>query len=310
MEITAPTVERPRILTSFERWWRTKNRSMATVANYCYVLERLAATIWHRDHGAVVATSAQLNTLLHRLKRDDLREYVAARLDLVEPATVSVDVRAIRSFYAWLLDEGEIKTNPALKITTIAVPETPVPMANEKHYKALQRTCGNDTWIDRRDAAILGMLWHGGFRRGELCIIDLDHADLDSQTVLLIRTKGAKPRTVRINGEVVGLLDRFLRQRGDKPGPLFPSQRGQGRLTSNGIGQMMERRREAAGIAPGAITAHAFRRAFSVTWRRRGGSMSGLMAHNGWKSEAMVRRYGRMNAEELAQAEYDQLFNE
>jgi integrase len=69
---------------------------------------------------------------------------------------------------------------------------------------------------------------------------------------------------------------------------------------------MMQARCEIAGIK---ISPHAFRRAFAVRWREAEGSTSGLMAHAGCSSEAMVRKYSRMASERLAQLEYDRLFN-
>lgn len=302
---TTPSPARPALLTSYIRWWKTTNRSMKTVENYGYILERFAAAVWSTDHPEPPTTRDLTHALTHARKHDII-EYIAGRLDGVSPATVSVDARAIRSFYDWLHAEGEIATNPAVGVKGPAVPETAVPMADETHYERLLATCRRrDSWINRRDAAIISMLWHGGFRRGELCVIDLRNLDLDAATVVLTKTKGARPRVVRLHPEATNLLDRFLRVRGDHDGPLFPSERRAARLTSNGIGQMMQRRCETAGVS---ISAHAFRRALAVRWRKADGSTSGLMAHAGWASEAMVRKYTRMAAEELAHVEYDRLF--
>ena len=59
--------------------------------------------------------------------------------DEVGPATLSNDFRAVRSFYAWLAEEGDIIVNPALGLRGPKVPETPVPVADEVTYKRLLR---------------------------------------------------------------------------------------------------------------------------------------------------------------------------
>ena len=67
---------------------------------------------------------------------------------------------------------------------------------------------------------------------------------------------------------------------------------------------MFERRRSEAGVT---ISAHSFRRALATRWLRAGGSEVGLRAVAGWRDPAMVARYTRMSAEELAHAEYSRL---
>ena len=114
----------------------------------------------------------------------------------VSPATVLNDFRAIRSFYAWLLDEEELDANPALRLHGPKVAETPVTVATETDYKRLLAVCPKATWAGRRDAAVIGCLWWGGFRRGELAVLDVGHVDLDSAVITIPRTKGGVPRRV------------------------------------------------------------------------------------------------------------------
>ena len=278
------------MLTSYLRWWKLQARSEATVRNYVYALRRFAVHLGGEDR-------------LARATRDELEEWLAGRLDEVSAATVSVEYRAVRSYFGWLADEGERVDNPAKGLRGPRVVETPVPVADELTYKRLLATTKGSSLLDRRDAVILALLWHGGLRRGELVVCDVTDVDLDAGVVEIPTTKGGRPRRVALHPEAVGLLDRYLRRRGPDDGPLLLAERG-GRLTSNGIGQVLHRRGEIAGVT---VSAHSFRRALAVRWLRAEGSTSGLMAHAGWRSEAMVRRYTRMSAEELAHAEYRRL---
>ena len=279
------------MIKSYSRWWRTTDRSPATLKNYVYSLERLAERLGG-ERQLVHATI------------DDLRDYLGDRLEATSPGTASVDFRAMRSYYSWLVAEGEIDVNPADRLRGPKVPDTPVAMATETDYRRLLAACPKTTVAGRRDAAIFAVLWATGMRRGEVAILDLEHLDMDTGTLQIRKTKNGTPRRVPLDVDALALLDRWLRRRGYEPGPLFVGERG-GRLSSNGIGQMFDRRRDEAGVD---VSAHTFRRALARRWLLAEGGETALRSIAGWRSPAMVARYTRMAAEELAHAEYRRLF--
>lgn len=278
------------ILTSYARWWRTTGRSPETLRNYVYSLERLA----HRLGGQRQLADARLA---------DLRDYLGDRLEATSPGTASVDFRAMRSFYGWLVEEGELDVNPAAKLRGPKVAETPVKVAGELDVRRLLAACPKNSDAGRRDAAVIAVLWATGARRGEVARLDVEHLDLEAGTITIGKTKNGMPRRVPLDVDALGRLDRWLRRRGYDAGPLFVAERG-GRLSSNGIGQMLGRRSEAAGVE---VSAHTFRRALATRWLRAGGGETALRSIAGWTSPAMVGRYTRMAAEELAHAEYRRL---
>jgi integrase len=76
------------------------------------------------------------------------------------------------------------------------VPEAPVKVATEFYYRRLLAACPKSNPNRRRDAAIFGLLWWGGFRRGELVVLDVADVDLDVGVLTIPRTKGGTPRRV------------------------------------------------------------------------------------------------------------------
>jgi integrase len=179
------------------------------------------------------------------------------------------------------------------------VEEPPVKVATDDDLARLLKVCGRDK-LGRRDAAMIALLAYAGLRRGELCVLDLEHLDLDQGVLMIPKTKAGRPRTVPLHSEVMVRLDRYLRWRGDDPGPLFEPHRGE-RIRPNGVGQMMERRAKAAGVD---VRAHAFRRRFATTYLRNGGNVVSLQALAGWSSPTMIASYTRMDREALAIEDY------
>lgn len=278
------------MLASYARWWKTTGRAHGTLVNYRYTLRRLAAHLGGEDR-------------LASATRDELEDFLAHRMDEVAAGTVHCEFRAIRSFYGWLAADGEIEVNPTARLHGPKVVETPVAVAEEIDYKRLLASCPKTTATGRRDAVVIGLLWWTGMRRGEICSLDVAHVDLDAAMITIPKSKTGSVRRVPVHPELAALLDRHLRQRGFEPGPLIVREHG-GRMKSNGLGQMIERHRVAAGVT---VSAHAFRRALATRWLRAGGSEVGLRSVAGWKSPEMVSRYTRMSSEELAHAEFQRL---
>ena len=243
------------LLDSYARNWRMRGNAETTLGTYLNSLRQFIRTLDGDERSLLDAD------------RGVLEAYVDRRRVEVSPYSASNDVRAFKSFFAWALEEDEIEIDPAKKLRHPKIEEPPVKVATDDDLERLLKACGRDK-IGRRDAAMIALLAYAGIRRGELCVLDFEHLDLVEGTLTIPRTKSGKPRRIPVHSEVLSRLDRYLRLRGEEPGPLFVPYRGE-RLQPNGVGQMIERRAKSAGVD---VRSHVFRRRFATVFLRTGGA--------------------------------------
>lgn len=228
-----------------------------------------------------------------------------------QAATVSITYRVLRRLFNWLVEEDELRVSPMARMKAPKVFEKAPKVLTEAELSRLYKVCAGRSFDDRRDAALVRLLAESGMRRGEVAGLTVDDVHLDSR-VLLVRagtSKGRRDRLVPLSAEGLAAMDRYLRVRASHPHAGLPwlwlGKRG--RLSDSGILQVVERRGRQAGV-PG-LHPHRFRHTFAHRGQREGMSVSSLMAIAGWNDPAMLKRYGRSAANELAMHEFRRVFD-
>jgi site-specific recombinase XerD len=278
---------RPSLLRSFERHLRAENRSEHTIASYLESIRQAEAFLAGRGLSLLDA------------RREDLEAFLAELLSRRAPETVATRYRRLRVLYAWLAEEDEIAASPMVRMRPPIVPEQPVPVVPEDGLRRLLAACAGKDFEARRDTAIVMFLLDTGARRAELADLRLADVDLDLD-VALVLGKGRRERALPYGRKTAVALDRYLRVRARHKDAHLPwlwlGKRG--RLTAWGVQQLVHRRGEQAGL-PG-LHPHQLRHTFAHAWLAQGGGETDLMRLAGWKSRAMLGRYGASAADARA----------
>lgn len=250
-----------------------------------------------------------------------LRTYLAERDAAgIGSTTRHKDWQHVRAFYTWAarpIDRTDRKGRPGagllatdpmarcrppelvVRAQRSATPADAAAMVDYFVAIARQRRGGGEAERAWRSAAIISLLMRSGVRGCEVPWIDVAHLVRDPHGTLVAchidgaHTKNGQDRLVPLTDETPTLLARYLRRRGDTPGPLFLGRVGHtarrdGRLSTNAVQQVVRRAATACGLT---FSAHDFRRGWAVISAARGVDRGWLKIIGGWDKDVMLDRY-------------------
>jgi site-specific recombinase XerD len=225
-----------------------------------------------------------------------------------EPATLQIRFKGLHRFVRWLLAEEELDRDPMAGLQSATVKPKPVPIISDEDVAKLLRTCEGKEYAHRRDQAILRVLFDCGLRISECAGLQIGDVDLKHHDVVHVHGKGDVDRAVPFGAKTGRALDRYLRARRDHrlandTDALWLGIRGG--LTDDGVEYALKKRAREAGIEH--IHAHQFRHGFAHRWLLAGGQERDLKRLAGWRSDAMLERYGNSAADERAREAFKRM---
>jgi site-specific recombinase XerD len=287
------------LLSSFQLSLASDNKAAKTIDNYRRAVVGLAE--WLREH--------DLEDDATKVTASDVRGWLASQQGKVAESTVYRNYSGARQFFKWCVAEEELEVSPMANVGAPKVSEQETPMLTDEEQRALLKDCRGNDFVSRRDTAIISLFIDTGMRLSEMVGIELDSLDLRRRTADVV-SKGDRQhrkrwRRVPFGNVTAKALDRYIRARRKHTFAHLPNlwlgEKGKKPMTDSGIRQMLERRGERLGIH---IHPHMFRHGFADDFLEAGGEAADLQELAGWKSPAMIRRYGAARRAERARKNY------
>ncbi len=162
--------------------------------------------------------------------------------------TTNRKLAAIRGMYRFWKLNGIVAANPFSSVRALKTPKTlPEFLPVDQTFSLIEGASG-DAPADRRDRAILELLYGGGFRVSELAGLDIVDVDIRNGEAR-VTGKGSKQRVVPVGSKAIDSIRLYLAVRGQVPsekcgivdaGALFLNRFGT-RLTVRGIARVIDK---------------------------------------------------------------------
>lgn len=291
------------LVTSWELALRADGYADNSVKSYVRAVADLAEWLGENHPGVGPAD----------IDRDQLRAWVVHVRDSRSSGSArSMFGGGIRHFFKWCIAEGEIDHDPAAGIRTPKPNDTSTPVLKLDEIRRLLATCSGRTFVDRRDAAVIYVFADGGLRLAELSGLTVEAVDVADRMLYIVgkgsNRSGPRRRAVPLGLKATQALDRYLRERRRHPLAELPAlwlgARNRGAVSADGIDALLKRRGAQAGLE---LHPHVFRHTWASEFRAAGGAEGDLMMLGGWRSRAMLDRYGKVAAADRARDAYRRL---
>lgn len=218
------------------------------------------------------------------------------------PRSVARALACLRTYFYFLVSEGEIAANPAA-----AVPHPrelqPTPAVADRYAIEELLDGFDDTPVGRRDRAIVELLYASGLRVGELVALDLGDIE-PGRRMLRVRGKGRKERLVPFGRPAAEAIEAYLPERARwrhaaaiDDEPLFVNQRGT-RLSDRSVRRLLDAAvRRCADLEH--LHPHALRHAFATHLLEAGMDLRAIQELLGHSSLATTQVYTRVDLARL-----------
>ncbi len=242
-----------------------------------------------------------------------LRRFLSASLPGRESSSVCRRLSAVRTFFSFLVEVGEVRANPAAGLSaprrSMRLPEF-LPVDEMAGFLS---SLPADDPAAKRDAAILELLYSSGLRVGELVSLRMRDVSLDGGTVR-VTGKGRKVRVVPVGEKAVRALRDYLSVRPAAQGgdfrspidePLFLNRRGRvGRKSGAGISARSVARMLAEALAGSTgtrrhLSPHGMRHSFATHLLESGADLRAIQEMLGHASLSTTQRYARVDVSHL-----------
>lgn len=243
---------------------------------------------------------------LQELTYLDIRSFLAfLKTREYSKSSISRKLACLRSFFKFLVRENILTQNPAAGIATPKKEKRLPSFMNPDEITKLLDAPAKNSWEEKRDKAILEMLYSSGLRVSELA--GLNHDDLDFFGGLVrVRGKGKKERIVPVGQAALNSLRAYWDMKAPRENPnaikkpLFVSRIGS-RLTDRSVRRMILKYVKRTGLGK-EISPHTFRHSFATHMLDRGADLRSVQELLGHANLSTTQIYTHVTTQRLKDA--------
>ncbi|MDO5322223.1 MAG: site-specific tyrosine recombinase [Bacteroidia bacterium] len=196
----------------------------------------------------------------------DVEDYVASRSNDLSKRSQARLLSSLRSYFDWLILEGERKDNPCDRVDTPKLGRYLPAVLSVEEVAAIMDSVDLRSWQGLRDRAILEVLYGCGLRVSEVCCLLISQVYLEEGFVRVIG-KGNKERLVPLGEMAADAFSAWLEVRpapsATEYGDIAFLNRFGNPLSRVSIFNMIKKQSLLAGVRK-EISPHTFRHSFAT----------------------------------------------
>ncbi len=211
-------------------------------------------------------------------------------------------VAAAKSFFGFMVAEGNLKDNPTENVSSPNVGRhLPKPLSISQVRRLLEQPNKLSTHDAKRDSAMLALLYASGMRVSELVSLNLD--DIMDDGFVRCFGKGHKERLIPIYRQAALAVEEYVQEgrshlaRNDEEKALFLNRRGD-RLTRQGFWQILKGYAKSAELDED-ITPHTLRHSFATHMLSGGADLRSVQELLGHANISTTQVYTHLTSEHV-----------
>lgn len=236
-----------------------------------------------------------------------LRRFLAVlRSKNYSKRTIARKLASIRSFFKFLIREGELVANPFEMLRTPKQDKKLPQFLSITEVDVLLKTPDSSSVMGLRDMAIMETLYSTGIRVSELVGLDEGHIDFTAG-MIKVQGKGKKERLVPIGSHAINAINEYINSKPrskmkeeksvSRSEPLFLNKYGD-RLTARSVARSLDKYLKASGI--NLLTSpHTFRHSFATHLLDKGADLRSVQEMLGHSSLSTTQVYTHITTERL-----------
>lgn len=216
------------------------------------------------------------------------------------PSSVSRNISCMRSFFRYLLNKGEIQTDPTMMVTMPKVEKKQPEVVSANTMEMLIKAPSAKDAKGIRDKAMIQLLYATGMRVSELIRLSLEDLNMDMRYVTLHNSK--KVRIVSFDTKTKNILKKYLSESrnilaDDKIENLFVNCNGK-EMTRQGFWKIIKGYAKEIGIAED-ISPHTLRHSFGAHLMENGADIKKVSEAMGHSDISYTNIYAKMTEDKL-----------